>query len=428
MSHEAFDRLDEVVGITEFRHRGNGLRVLHLPDVSTATATVMVTYLVGSRHETTGLTGATHFLEHLMFKGTERYNRDRGTSVFQTLQRLGAQVNATTWVDRTNYYAMLPSMHVGTAIQIEADRMRGARIRPEDVADERSVILNELDRGQNEPARRLYQAVFDTAFEVHPYRHPTIGIRGDVAAVTSQALRGFYDTFYWPDNAVASVIGNVDESMALSLLDEGFGQIPRSPAPVPDAAVSEPEQTAMREAEVRMTGDPPAIMMAWKGPGGTETAADALALLGMVLSSGRLGRLYRTLVDTGLALSQAATVTRYRDPGLFYIYAMLAPGVDHGAVEAVIRNDVQRIVDNGVSQEELERAQSQLRAQEAFNRDGPFALAGQLNEAIAAGDWRLFAMLRERIGRLTAEDVAVSAARYLRDETLTVGRFIPTRG
>ncbi len=428
MPHDAFQCLDAAAGVTEFRHRGNGLRVLHLPDRSTPTVTVMVTYLVGSRNEKAGLTGATHFLEHLMFKGTERYNRASGTSVFQTLQRLGAQVNATTWVDRTNYYAMLPSAHVDVAMTLEADRMRGARFLPGDVEDERSVILNELDRGLNEPARRLYQAVFRTAFERHPYRHPTIGLREDVAAVTPEALRGFYDTFYWPDNAVASVIGDVEEERMLGLVDEIFGAVPRSPAPARPVDAEEPPQTRTRRTTVRMAGEPPAVMMAWKGPRGTDDQADALALLGMVLSSGRLGRLYRALVDRGLAISQAATLTRFRDPGLFYVYALLAPGTDHEAIEHVILNEVARIAEGGVAEEEIARARVQLRAHDAFSRDGPFAMAGQLNEAIAAGDWRLYATLPERIERLRAEDVVSAAERYLREESLTVGRFVPDTG
>jgi zinc protease len=427
MPHDAFERLESVAGITEFRHRGNGLRLLHLPDASTPTATVMVTYLVGSRHEPDGLTGATHFLEHLMFKGTDRYNRDSGSSVFQTLQRLGAQVNATTWVDRTNYYAMLPSVHVGTAMAIEADRMRGARIRPVDVEDERTVILNELDRGENEPLRRLVHAVFRTAFEVHPYRHPTIGWREDVASVTADALRGFYDTYYWPDNAVVSVIGDVTEDDALGLVHGNFGAIPRAPSPVPSVTAVEALQAGERRTTVSMTGEPPAVLMAWKAPRGTDPEADALDLLAMVLSFGRMSRLYRALVDTGLAIGQSVTVMRLRDPGLFYAHVMLAPGTDHDRIEDAVRQELSGLVANGVAAGELERARAQLRAHEAFSRDGPYAMAGELNEAIAAGDWRLFATLRERSARLGRDEVVDAAARFLQAERLTVGRFVPVQ-
>lgn len=424
--HPAFDHLGSASGIAEYRLRSNGLRVLHLHDGSTPTATFMVTYLVGSRHEPDGLTGATHFLEHLMFKGTDRYNRAAGSSVFQVLQRLGAQVNATTWVDRTNYYALLPSAHVDVAMAIEADRMRGARITPGDVDDERTVILNELDRGENEPSRRLYQAVFRTAFEEHPYRHPTIGWRPDVESVSAGGLRGFYDTYYWPDNAVASVIGDVSVQAALEGVERHFGAIPSAPSALPRVSVTEPAQTGRRVTTVRMRGEPPAVMMAWKAPEGTAPETDALTMLGMVLSSGKSSRLYRSLVDSGLALSQSASVTRFHDPGLFHVYVLLAPGAEHERIEEVVLDAIDSLVRDGIDEAEMRRARAQLRAHEAYSRDGTFAMAAQLNEAIAAGDWRLFVTLRERMDRLTASQVVEAARSRLVDHTLTLGRFVPT--
>src|SRR5690606_25302529 len=152
-----------------------------------------------------------------MFKGTERFNRERGTSVFQVLQRVGGQINATTWYDRTNYYELLPVEHLPLAVEIEADRMRGARVSEADLASERTVVLNELDRGENEPLRKLLHAVFATAFFAHPYGHPVIGWRSDVETVTAADLRHFYDTYYWPAHATVSVLGQIDRAEALDL-------------------------------------------------------------------------------------------------------------------------------------------------------------------------------------------------------------------
>ena len=188
-TNPAFESVRTVGGIEELRHR-NGLTVLLVPDAAAPVVAFQVTYRVGSRNEVSGLTGATHLLEHLMFKGSERFNRDLGTSVFQTLQSVGGQINATTWYDRTNYYALLPAEHLGLAVEIEADRMRGARVRDEDLASERTVVLNELDRGENEPLRTLLHAVYATAFHAHPYGHPVIGWRSDVETVTAEGLRG----------------------------------------------------------------------------------------------------------------------------------------------------------------------------------------------------------------------------------------------
>ncbi|HEX8386638.1 MAG TPA: pitrilysin family protein, partial [Rubricoccaceae bacterium] len=224
----AFEPVRTVGGIEELRHR-NGLTVLLVPDGAAPVVAFQVTYRVGSRNEGAGLTGATHLLEHLMFKGSERFNRDLGTSVFQTLQSVGGQINATTWYDRTNYYALLPAEHLGLAVEIEADRMRGARVRDEDLASERTVVLNELDRGENEPLRTLLHAVYATAFHAHPYGHPVIGWRSDVETVTAAGLRGFYDAAYWPRNATATVAGAFSREEALALVDRHFGSIPSGP-------------------------------------------------------------------------------------------------------------------------------------------------------------------------------------------------------
>src|SRR5690606_25318553 len=143
LHHAAFEFVRESGGIEEYRHRGNGLTVLLLPEAAAPVATFMVTYRVGSRNEGAGLTGATHLLEHLMFKGTERFNREAGTSIFAVLQRVGAQMNATTWYDRTNYYELLPVEYLPLAVEIEADRMRGARVSEADLASERTVSLIE---------------------------------------------------------------------------------------------------------------------------------------------------------------------------------------------------------------------------------------------------------------------------------------------
>ena len=422
---ETFEQTDDRAGISAWLHRGNGLRVLVHPNRTVPAATLMVTYLVGSRDEPTGLTGATHFLEHLMFKGTERHNRELGTSVFQVLQRVGGQVNASTWVDRTNYYALLPSQELERAAAIEADRMRGARLYDADVESERSVILNELDRGENEPVRRLHQLVWSTAYSMHPYRHPTIGWRGDVENMTADGLRHFYDTYYWPDNAVVSIVGDIDVAEALDLVDRHFSGIPRAPAPIPYVRAVEPEQAGPRRVTVRMAGEPGAVLVAWKSPGGLERSTDALSLLAMLLARGKSSRLYHALMDTGIAMSQSAWVSRFRDPGLFQVMAMPAPGHTHAEVEAVIRSEIERISRDGVDEAECARARRQLRADEAFSRDGPFAVAARLNEAIAAGDWRLFTDLADRVETLGAADVQEATRTYLVDRVETVGWFEP---
>ncbi len=423
---EAFTYVESSGGIEAYRMKSNDLQVLLLPEAAAPVVTFMITYRVGSRNESTGLTGATHFLEHLMFKGTERFNKEKGATIFNVLQRVGAQVNATTWLDRTNYYELLPKEHLALAIEIEADRMRGARISEEDIESERTVILNEFDRGENEPIRKLYHAVWSAAFVAHPYHHPTIGWRSDIAHVTAEGLRHFYDTFYWPNNATVSIIGDFERGEALRLVEAHFGKIPAAPAPIPEVYTDEPEQRGERWLAVRQAGQLGSVMVAYKSPAALEADADALDVLSVVLATGKNSRLYRRLTDQGLTTHVFASASRFRDPGLFYVLAMLAPERTHEEVEGAVGEALAEIIETGITEAELTRAKSQIRAEEAFSRDGPFAVAGRLNEAIAAGDWKLYPTYLERINRVTCEAVQRVAREYLVDERKTVGHYIPT--
>lgn len=423
--HAAFSFEEESSGIEAYRLKTNDLQILLLQEAAAPVVTFMVTYHVGSRNESMGLTGATHFLEHLMFKGTERFNKQTGTSVFNVLQRVGAEVNATTWFDRTNYYELLPKEHLSLAIEVEADRMRGARIAPDDLESERTVILNELDRGENDPTRKLYHAVWSSAFIAHPYHHPTIGWRSDVENVTESGLRHFYDTFYWPNNATVSVIGDLDRAEVLDLIARRFGDIPRAPEGIPKVHTYEPPQRGERRVVVRQAGQLGAVMIAYKSPSGLDQKTDALDVLSVVLTSGKSSRLYKRLTDHGLTTHLFSGSSRLRDPGLFYVFAMLAPERTHAEVESVIYEALEDVKNNGISEDELQRAKNQRKAQEAFGRDGPFAIAAQLNEAIAAGDWKLYTTIRERIDRVTASDVQQAAKEFLLEDTRTVGNYIP---
>lgn len=424
--HESFEKTGEKAGITAWKHRANGLEVLILPDDSAPVAALMVTYRVGSRNESAGLTGATHFLEHLMFKGSTHFNKGLGTSVFQTLQKVGAQVNATTWNDRTNYYEVLPSDHLDLAMQVEADRMRGALLLDEEIESERTVILNELDRGENEPIRKLYQSVWSQAYVAHPYHHPTIGWRHDVETMSPDGLRGFYNDYYWPENATVSVIGDTTVEGALERIDTHFGHLGNAPAPMPQQATREPEQSGERRLEIQMRGELGATMIAYKSPSALDTDTDALFLLASVLTRGKSSRLYRSLVDTGVVTSVSASTSRFRDPGLFYVFGMLAPESTHEQVEDEIREAIAAIAESGVEQSEIDRTLANIKAQEAFLRDGPYSIAAQLNEAIAAGDWQLYVDNLTRLSKLGPEDVQRVAQKYLVREKSTVGRFVPT--
>lgn len=420
-----FDFIEASGGIEAYRLASNGLRVLVLEQAAAPVVAFMVTYHVGSRNERTGLTGATHILEHLMFKGTERFHKKKGTSIFDMLQRVGARVNATTWFDRTNYYEMLPKEHLPLAVEIEADRMRGALLDAEDLESERTVILNEYDRGKNEALRNLYDAVWSAAFVAHPYHHPTIGWRSDIENVTPEGLRHFYDTYYYPNNATVSIIGDVDRRDALELVEEHFGGLDASPQPIPEMHTREPEQHGERRVNVRQEGQLGAVMMSYKSPEGLSEDADALDMLARVLASGKGSRLFKRLTDQGLTADVFAMSARLRDPGLFSLFAFLTPETTHDVVEEGMREAVTAVQQDGITDGELQRAKTQLKAKEVFGRDGPFAIASQLNEAIAAGAWTLYTTYLDRIERVTTDDVQRVARTYLQPQRATIGHYIP---
>lgn len=422
---EAYDHVDTSGGFEEYRLRENGLQVLLCAEGVAPVVTVMVTYRAGSGDEAPGGTGGMHFLEHVMFKGTDRYNKRRGTSVIDMLQSVGAQVNATTSKDRTNYYAVLPVEHMELAIDIEADRMRGLLLNAVDIEAERTVILNEMDRAENDPLGNMYRLLWSTAYRSHPYGHPTLGWRDDVEAMTVEGLRRLYDTHYWPDRATISVIGDVEATQALRLIAERFSNVPPCRHRTEIGRASEPDQVSERRFTTQASAYLAAVMIGFKIPETLHPDSEALAMLAGLLSGGKSSRLYRRCTDQGLTAHVSARMTPARDPSLFECMAILSPGRTHEEVEAAIVEEIGRVCAEGVTVEELQRVRNQLRAAEAFSRDGSFAMAAPLNEAVAAGDWRLFTTFRERLERVTAQDVQRVAQAHLASHVQTTAWLIP---
>ncbi|MGB0744185.1 MAG: M16 family metallopeptidase, partial [Opitutales bacterium] len=245
-SNDALEHVQTLNGIEEYVLRSNGLTVLLMPNKGLPVATVMVTYEVGSRHEVPGTTGATHILEHMMFKGTPRFNAEEGNDYSTLMERIGARSNATTWFDRTNYYATLPSEYVSLAIEIEADRMRNLLIREQDLNSEMTVVRNEYERGENSPVRTLIKELFAAAFTAHTYSHPTIGWKSDIESTSPEKLRKFYDKFYWPENAVLTVIGGFDRKKTIDAIVQHYGAIEKASHPIPEVETVEPEQIGPR--------------------------------------------------------------------------------------------------------------------------------------------------------------------------------------
>ena len=388
-------------------------------------STFCIVYHVGSRNEAVGYTGATHLLEHLMFKGTPEYNREKGTAVAAVLEALGARFNATTWFDRTNYYETIPSDQLDAVVRLEASRMRGSLIRDEDRAPEMTVVRNEFERGENSPFQVLYKQTFAVAYREHPYHHPTIGWRSDIEGVSTARLKEFYDVFYHPNNATAMLIGDFEEEEALATIERHFGRVPPSSRPIPPVYTTEPAQEGERRFLVRRAGRVAWTALSWRTVAALHPDTQALAVLGNVLGGGLTARLYQALVEKSLALSVTVVPWQLRDPGLFSVFCPVRPGVEPAVVERTVREEIARLAQDGVTEAEVEKARTQIEAEVIFDRDSTDQIAAALSEAIAVADWDWYADYPAAIRRVTTEDVRRVAQTYLQDDALTVGLFLP---
>ena len=412
--------------IDEYTLTSNGLQVLLMPEHSSPTLTFMVTYRVGSRNEVTGTTGATHLLEHLMFKGSKNHTREKGNNVDQLLERTGALYNATTWLDRTNYYANMGSEHLPTVMAMEADRMRNLLLREEDRKPEMTVVRNEFERGENSPIQALYKEIYQTAFVAHPYHHSTIGHRSDIEKVSIDKLREFYNTYYWPNNATVTIIGDFDAAKTLELVKKSFGVYPRSPKPIPALYTEEPAQNGARRTIVKRPGQLGVVAVGHKIPAATHPDFAPVMLMSAILADGKNSRMYKAITNKNLSTGVDGEFGIFADPALHIVFAPLAPGAKHDEVEAIIVQEIERLKKDGVTEVELKAAVAKNAADAAFKLDGSFGIAGNINEFISAGDWTLFYGLDEATKKVTVADIQRVANKYLVEDSSTTGWFIPT--
>ena len=312
-------------------------------------------------------------------------------------------------------------------VAIEADRMRNLWLHEEDRQLEMTVVRNEFEQGENDPQQALDVQINAAAIIAHPYHHSTIGWRSDIENVPIEKLRAFYDTFYWPNNATVSVIGDFEPAAVLGLIKKYYGQVPRSPQPIPQVYTTEPEQQGERRVTLRRAGELGIVGIAYKSVAGSDPDFPALNLLGTILGSGKTSRFYKALTDANLTLGATASAGFFHDPQLFQVYAFLAPGADQAQVEKVLLEEIERIKKDGVTDAEVATALGKYKASTAYGRDGSFSIASNLNESIAAGDWTLYYTVDDATAKVTAADIKRVANKYLDVNKSTTGWFIPVQ-
>lgn len=416
--------LQEADGIREYRLE-NGLKVLLVHNPSAPVVTLQVVYHVGSRNEAVGFTGSTHFLEHMLFRGTPKFNKQKGSQIASVLNRVGANFNATTWVDRTTYYETVPAEQLDLALQIEAERMQHAFIRDRDRKAEMTVVRNELERDENEPDSIMWKHLFAHAFLAHPYHHPTIGWHSDVEGVPTARLRKFYKEFYHPNNASLILVGDFQEKAALEAIQRHFGPIPPSAKPIPQMYTQEFAQQGERRFEIRRPGQLGIVQMAWHVPPMEHHDSVALDVLQDILSEGVSSRLYQGLVESELALYAGAFNLQLRDPGLFIVHSKLASNATHAQVETAIEAVLQTLRESPPEAAELQRVKNQVRAAFSYQRHGSQQLASVLAEFEAASSWQHLVHYLDQLEQVTAEDIQRVVKTYLQRDNRTVGHFVP---
>lgn len=413
----------------------NGLVVLTREVHHAPVATNWIWYRVGSRNEPSGQTGITHWVEHMLFKGTPSIPRGE---LDRLIARNGGVFNGFTWLDFTAYYETLPADKIGLGLHIEADRMVNATFDAEEVEHERTVILAELEGYANYPETWLDEAVKAMAFVVHPYHHPVIGYKSDLLAITRDELYRYYRTFYTPNNAVLVLVGDFDTDAILKQVEQEFGGLPRGPDLPPVRAV-EPEPQGERRVTIRRPGPTQYVQIAYLAPDCRSADFAPLVVLDAVLSgakplsfmsggaqTNRSARLYKALVETELAVAASSAYGPTRDPFLFELHATVREGRDAAAVEAALLTEIARIQQDGISPTELTKVLKQVRAQMAYHNESVTDQALQIGMWEVLDSFRRIERLPEELAAVTVEDVRRVAQQYLTERRRVVGHFIPT--
>ncbi|MGI8788590.1 MAG: M16 family metallopeptidase [Pyrinomonadaceae bacterium] len=418
----AAEKVTSVEGITEYK-LPNGLRVLLFPDQTKQTTTVNMTYLVGSRFENYGETGMAHLLEHMVFKGTPNHK-----NIPAELTSHGARPNGSTSYDRTNYFETFASSdeNLNWALDLEADRMINSYIARKDLDSEFSVVRNELESGENNPFSVLLQKTIATAYEWHNYGKDTIGARSDVESVPIDRLQAFYHKYYQPDNVVLLVAGKFDEAKTLDLVKKYFGVIPKPERVLPPNYTIEPTQDGERQVTIRRVGDTQFILAGYHVAPGSHPDNAALDILTSILTDTPSGRLYKNLVETKKASQVFGFGFSLKEPSFNVFVAELRKEDSLDAARDAMLDTIENAAKTPPTKEEVERAKTAALKDIELSLNDPNRVGLGLSEYIAQGDWRLFFLNRDRLKKVTPEDVLRVAQKYLKQSNRTLGMFVPT--
>ena len=416
----------------------NGLRVLIQPVHTAPLATVWCWYRVGSKDEPPGLTGVSHWVEHMNFKGTTNIPREQVKGI---IEKYGGYWNGYTWIDQTTYTETATRDALDRMLFIEAERMQGCLYDPADCESERTVIISELQGGENDPEQLLDQELTATAFRAHGYRHPTIGWLSDLQTMTRDDLYGHYRRFYVPNNATLVVVGDVEAADVMDAVVRHFGAM--KPADVGRRQRTlEPQQLGERRLTITKKGTTAYLRIGVHAPAATDPDFFALLALDAVLTGAkglnimasfrtpppqRGTRLYQALVASGLASAVNGALAPTAEPFLYTISATATDGTTLDRLEEAVLTELDRVRTGGVTPQELAKAKNQLRARLVFENDSITNIAHQLGFFETIASWRWLLSLGQAIESVTADQVDAVAAERLNPAGRTIGRFEPAK-
>ncbi len=404
---------------------GNGLKVVFLEDHSTPIVHTEVWYHVGSKNEKPGRTGFAHLFEHMMFKGSKNVEPEGHPSYISSI---GGQSNAYTTEDATVFWQTTPAQYLPLVLWLEADRMASLRIGDDVFKNEREVVKEERRmRIDNQPYGRLNELIYDQAFTVHPYKHPTIGSMRDLEAASVEDVRDFFHTYYVPSNATVVVVGDFDTREAGALVERYLGRVPKSDRPVPRDIPREPPQTKERRVTLEENWPLPAVVVAHHITFDGDPDSYPLHIASKVLSDGQSSRIYRKLVyEKQLALAAFGGGNIIEDPNLFYAVAIVQPGHTTEETITALIAELDRLRNEPISAAELQQAKNQFARDYIFGRESNKEKASQLGHAVvihndiktADGEFDIFM-------NITQADVQRVARKYFTPENRLVMTIMP---
>jgi zinc protease len=414
----------------------NGLKVIVQEEHTAPLASVWCWYKVGSKDERSGQTGVSHWVEHMNFKGTTNIPRDQVKGI---IEQFGGSWNGYTWIDQTTYLETATKDALDRMLFIESERMARCLYHPDDCESERTVIISELQGGENDPDQLLDQELTATAFKAHGYRHPTIGWLSDLQTMTRDDLYGYYRRYYVPSNATLVIVGDVEADAAMRRVENHFGGI-ASGDRIARVGTAEPEQTGERRLTIRKEGTTAYLKVGYHAPALSDARFFPLLVLDAVLTGAkgvnlwssfrvpppqRSARLYRALVERGIASYVSGALLPTEEPFLYTVSVTVTEGTPIAAAESVLLEELDRVAREGITDAELSRAKAQLRARLVFDGDSVSNVAHQLGYFETIGGLDAFSNAPSSIAAVTLVAVASAARAVLTPHNRTVGWFQP---